>query len=312
MTRCFFRCSSFRENSRSPPTAEPEPRGRQRGELRASPEIASTSFRRATVESEKLVDESEDEERKESDRVSTVDSATSPSETNERTSLVANELSTNRGSAGSSRSSNEPATAASTSGSAGVVYDVACCDGPVRFHRVLNENYVSTSGSAPQQRQTRPCPVDEELEASGENDENGRPEVNSSSDPRGSGAPSGSASYTCGYCRHTFKSHYCYKKHARRHLLPTAESDEVTNGGGNVPGAGNPARPDGRRREVKLLDLNVQYYPCKICGSKFPSYYFVHKHRKLCHSNVDERGVNGGEGESSGVAPQQPGDSSDP
>ena len=24
----------------------------------------------------------------------------------------------------------------------GVVYDVACCDGPVRFHRVLNENYA--------------------------------------------------------------------------------------------------------------------------------------------------------------------------
>ncbi|GBP81175.1 hypothetical protein EVAR_31507_1 [Eumeta japonica] len=29
-----------------------------------------------------------------------------------------------------------------------------------------------------------------------------------------------------------------------------------------------------------------QYYPCKTCGSKFPSYYFVHKHRKRCH--VDE------------------------
>jgi hypothetical protein len=35
---------------------------------------------------------------------------------------------------------------------------------------------------------------------------------------------------------------------------------------------------------VKLLDMNVQYYPCKTCGSKFPSYYFVHKHRKMCHA----------------------------
>ncbi|XP_041972450.1 protein TRACHEARY ELEMENT DIFFERENTIATION-RELATED 7A [Aricia agestis] len=27
------------------------------------------------------------------------------------------------------------------------------------------------------------------------------------------------------------------------------------------------------------------YYPCKTCGSKFPSYYFVHKHRKRCHAD---------------------------
>ena len=31
-----------------------------------------------------------------------------------------------------------------------------------------------------------------------------------------------------------------------------------------------------------MKDLNVQYFPCKICGAKFPSYYFVHKHKKLC------------------------------
>ncbi|KAH9645496.1 hypothetical protein HF086_007012 [Spodoptera exigua] len=28
----------------------------------------------------------------------------------------------------------------------------------------------------------------------------------------------------------------------------------------------------------------LHYYPCKTCGSKFPSYYFVHKHRKRCHA----------------------------
>lgn len=27
----------------------------------------------------------------------------------------------------------------------------------------------------------------------------------------------------------------------------------------------------------------LHYYPCKTCGCKFPSYYFVHKHRKSCH-----------------------------
>ena len=32
-----------------------------------------------------------------------------------------------------------------------------------------------------------------------------------------------------------------------------------------------------------MKDLNVQYFPCKICGAKSPSYYFVHKHKKLWH-----------------------------
>uniref|UniRef100_A0A182FLT8 Uncharacterized protein n=1 Tax=Anopheles albimanus TaxID=7167 RepID=A0A182FLT8_ANOAL len=41
------------------------------------------------------------------------------------------------------------------------------------------------------------------------------------------------------------------------------------------------------RRDAKPLDMNVQYYPCKTCGSKFPSYYFVHKHRKLCHTEEE-------------------------
>ncbi|CAH2093438.1 unnamed protein product [Euphydryas editha] len=33
----------------------------------------------------------------------------------------------------------------------------------------------------------------------------------------------------------------------------------------------------------------VHYYPCKTCGSKFPSYYFVHKHRKRCHADESTR-----------------------
>lgn len=32
----------------------------------------------------------------------------------------------------------------------------------------------------------------------------------------------------------------------------------------------------------------LHYYPCKTCGSKFPSYYFVHKHRKRCHAEEVE------------------------
>lgn len=112
--------------------------------------------------------------------------------------------------------------------------------------------------------------------------------------------------YTCLYCNHTFKSHYCYQKHARRHINPvtidlsrlaerlgtnkgvavckilSSEKDKV-NGSGGV------------RREVRLLDMNVQYYPCKTCGSKFPSYYFVHKHRKMCHANEETESLVGSE-----------------
>ncbi|XP_043256353.1 uncharacterized protein LOC122399618 [Colletes gigas] len=175
----------------------------------------------------------------------------------------------------------------SSSGVLSVVYDIACCDGPVKFHRVLNENYsssVATCGpnSASQQRLQRSCFEPENT--SSENDENGRPPtVRMIRDPTESVIDSNTTteSYTCGYCKHTFKSQYCYRKHTKRHLLPTRANESI---------AVRPRQDIPRsRREVRLLDLNVQYYPCKICGCKFPSYYFVHKHRKLCHANMEER-----------------------
>lgn len=42
-----------------------------------------------------------------------------------------------------------------------------------------------------------------------------------------------------------------------------------------------------KRDSIKPLDMNVQYYPCKTCNCKFPSYYFVHKHRKMCHPEIE-------------------------
>ncbi|XP_076181886.1 uncharacterized protein LOC143154022 [Ptiloglossa arizonensis] len=174
----------------------------------------------------------------------------------------------------------------SSSGVLSVVYDVACCDGPVKFHRVLNENYSSSAASCPnpssQTRLQRSCFETEN--AFTENDENGGPPTTGTTrDPTDSTIDPNTTneSYSCGYCRHTFKSQYCYRKHTKRHLLPTRANDSI----------GNRQRQDlpRSRREVRLLDLNVQYYPCKICGCKFPSYYFVHKHRKLCHANIEER-----------------------
>ncbi|KAJ2942754.1 hypothetical protein O0L34_g14942 [Tuta absoluta] len=37
-------------------------------------------------------------------------------------------------------------------------------------------------------------------------------------------------------------------------------------------------------RHRKAQRTTIHYYPCKTCGCKFPSYYFVHKHRKRCHA----------------------------
>ncbi|XP_017052113.1 cell wall protein AWA1 [Drosophila ficusphila] len=128
--------------------------------------------------------------------------------------------------------------------------------------------------------------------------------------------------YVCVYCKHTFKSQYCYQKHAKRHLNPlsltTADKKLLTEPGSSLAnnleldnqqgqsatvGATGAAAAAGAagataataaatsallRREVRPLDMNVQYYPCKTCGSKFPSYYFVHKHRKMCHADEIE------------------------
>jgi len=138
--------------------------------------------------------------------------------------------------------------------------------------------------------------------------------------------------FVCVYCKHTFKSQYCYQKHAKRHLNPLSLDKklalEAPHGGSNnrdnsnavemlaatgvtavavgatatatvgataVASAAATVASGGvdatlsaaalLRREVRPLDMNVQYYPCKTCGSKFPSYYFVHKHRKLCHAD---------------------------
>ena len=32
-----------------------------------------------------------------------------------------------------------------------------------------------------------------------------------------------------------------------------------------------------RQPPLVARDANVQFFPCKTCGAKFPSYYFVHK-----------------------------------
>lgn len=105
-----------------------------------------------------------------------------------------------------------------------IIMDIASCDGPVKFYRVLNENYKYEEERKSTLKQT----------------------------------------FNCEYCNHPFKSKYCYEKHVNRHLnlnLMDNKSDDKKN------------------------NSSIQYYPCRQCGSKFPSYYFVHKHRKYCKIN---------------------------
>lgn len=139
-----------------------------------------------------------------------------------------------------------------------VIIDIACCDGPVKFHRVINKNY----GLQPI-ADVVPKEVNRNEALNKVMNENIRDKLSDEN-------VQSSEVFTCLYCNHTFKSQYCYQKHARRHLNPVSLEAKTL--------------IKETKREVKLLDMNVQYYPCKTCGSKFPSYYFVHKHRKMCHA----------------------------
>lgn len=168
-----------------------------------------------------------------------------------------------------------------------VIIDIACCDGPVRFHRVINKNYghpenisESDAGGEEDIATTTPINRNEVLNKimnetmrdkkiiNNENQQQQQPQLPQQNN---------NELFTCLYCNHTFKSQYCYQKHARRHLNPVSLENK------NLQKITETNSVISTKREVKLLDMNVQYYPCKTCGSKFPSYYFVHKHRKLCH-----------------------------
>ncbi|CAH0388247.1 unnamed protein product [Bemisia tabaci] len=170
-----------------------------------------------------------------------------------------------------------------------VIIDVASCDGPVRFQRILNTNYRA---------KIQDSPVGE--------DENQGEHLNTtkSAEPDSKQMPIQSQNYLdekiadgksedtlkCSYCDHTFKSKYCLQKHSKRHLTSVEMGGVIKVKAVPHPSFMKlsskklpPAQSIGSKREVRLLDMNVQYYPCKTCGSKFPSYYFVHKHRKMCH-----------------------------
>ncbi|XP_067637582.1 uncharacterized protein [Eurosta solidaginis] len=243
-----------------------------------------------------------------------------------------------------------PASQLDNNESSKVIIDVASCDGPVRFRRILNtayghkpEDYAVMPERTQQsvslsfhQQMAKAISQQRQLATANEESENSE---SSGGGGGGGGLSAGgvgkhsksanSEIYVCVYCKHTFKSQYCYQKHAKRHLNPlslncaaaaamlevnqaSAASDGDDKTAGATRSAHNGATNSGYnltrdnsaslalpivtnkqsanellRREVRPLDMNVQYYPCKTCGSKFPSYYFVHKHRKMCHADEE-------------------------
>ncbi|XP_034115569.1 rho GTPase-activating protein gacF, partial [Drosophila albomicans] len=259
-------------------------------------------------------------------------------------------------------------TAAPAATAAKFIIDVASCDGPVRFRRILNTAYghkpdSSSSGGSSNsnnncvelqrtqqsvsysfhQQMARAISSQQRQQQLEENENSGDAAtaaaattvVATPATPAtvAAAAPSQRKQsqaelFVCVYCKHTFKSQYCYQKHAKRHLnplsldkklaetqplaaavlrdnataelqllttaaTPTAAAATTTTATAAVAAAAAATGSETAtltaaallRREVRPLDMNVQYYPCKTCGSKFPSYYFVHKHRKLCHAD---------------------------
>ncbi|XP_076033977.1 uncharacterized protein LOC143020916 isoform X2 [Oratosquilla oratoria] len=262
-------------------------------------------------------------------------------------------------------------SSSNTSSSGHVILDIAACDGPVFFERIINKAYGSQASSQDDSEDDGDINV-EDLD-SGDEGVSGNALVGGPHDEdtvKSSLCNSSSGrTYHCVYCNHTFKSHYCYQKHKRRHInpitielnklrgttapqnssrpvttvvnitppvrttppppplppapsissalgsTPSSSSSSSNNEGGGVLDAGGSSltsntslrlsptfsgkaslasssplsHSSSGEGEVKVLDLNVQYFPCKTCGSKFPSYYFVHKHRRLCHADEENQ-----------------------
>ncbi|CAM1320846.1 Uncharacterised protein r2_g2918 [Pycnogonum litorale] len=138
--------------------------------------------------------------------------------------------------------------------------DVASCDGPVRFHKIPNEDYDKGK-------------LDDELTNGKNEDGTARDTDRNKTSNDAEGSHKSDEVYYCVYCSASFKSHYCYQKHKKRHINPIFGDITAT---GTKDGARNEASGNKRNK------TNVPFYPCKACGAKFPSYYFVNKHKKEC------------------------------
>lgn len=177
-----------------------------------------------------------------------------------------------------------------------VIVDIASCDGPVRFRRVVNDAYEKNKKQIPipvasgeVKFPTNSSSFHQQMMRNINEQYSKQKSISSHNSEESENSQTSGEVYTCVYCNHTFKSKYCYQKHAKRHLNPLNSvakcRDDCDSSDGDVVKVSKEAAAT-KRDSIKPLDMNVQYYPCKTCGCKFPSYYFVHKHRKMCHPEI--------------------------
>ena len=134
--------------------------------------------------------------------------------------------------------------------------DIAACDGPVKFHKV--KNYMAKESHEEE-------PVSED--------------------------------YNCDHCSETFKSSYSLQKHQKKHdregtkegiesmiIRQRSCTKDCSASCGKRGQNLYKFTHESKSKPLVLRDINIQFFPCKICGAKFPSYYFVHKHKKMWHA----------------------------
>ncbi|CRL03861.1 CLUMA_CG016989, isoform A [Clunio marinus] len=198
---------------------------------------------------------------------------------------------------------------ATTNESDKVVIDIASCDGPVRFRRILNEAFeqnmkstVPVSTTTTEELRGLKYQSSNALSFHQQMARNINEQYNKQkcfplhNNEESENSQLSGELFTCVYCNHTFKSKYCYQKHAKRHINPLNSilkcRDDCDSSDGDVKRITEQSTVIPVKRDsIKPLDMNVQYYPCKTCGCKFPSYYFVHKHRKLCHPEIGDGSI---------------------
>ena len=117
-----------------------------------------------------------------------------------------------------------------------MIIDIASCDGPVRFRRVLNEAFeLNKKPTLPSANSTDEAANEFKIKYQHSNavsfhqqmvrniNEQYKQQNSSFSSQISEESENSQHStelYTCVYCKHTFKSKYCYQKHAKRHLNP--------------------------------------------------------------------------------------------
>lgn len=87
------------------------------------------------------------------------------------------------------------------------------------------------------------------------------------------------AKFMCHCCGKCFLVKNCFLKHLEQHNTVSREPAEQ-------PREWHQKNETKVVKSIGFAKSDFQYYTCKLCNSKFPSYYFVHKHKKRFHKEM--------------------------